>query len=362
MPQKIKLNPRGALASHQESAQATADDRFEVAQRITTVRPHALAPDSQEGATSTHVFSSPPILLTQGFSLESCLPGSIALVPLHLIDVNPLGPRQIYRSEEIDKIAETIAESQDDAAHGFVLAGRVKLIDGGTRYRSAKLSGAPGLVVKFEEAPANGLQLYLKARRYNDQRSQPTAIDHALSMKKLMDAGEVTSHRQLAEQVPDLNGGKMSDAQVSVYMRISRMPERVLLRMSEHTQTSALTVLYAVSEIFERDPEGDLSPKIEMALRIIDDIRDKELSKKQVQELVKARLEGVKTRERSAQHLLKLGQFHGYIKLFGKRGQLDLQLKGVSEGHLEELQRELTATIEAFANRTARRAEDSQKS
>lgn len=341
IPPRVKIDPRAAMQGLMNKADAAAQDRFSLAEKITSEKPTGLS-------------VSHPVTPTSGktsleFDIAACVPGSIVRVPLHLIDLNELGPRQIYQSAEVDKIAETIVKAQDDAAHGYLKGGRVQLIDGGTRYRSAKVSGIGYLDVKFEEEPKSLVDLYLRARQYNDQRSQPTAIDHAISLRKLLESKEITSNQEIAELIPDLSGRPMSEAQVSTYMRISRMPDRVLQRMSESTLTSGVRVLYAVSDIFKQVPEE--ADALDIAFSVIDDIKQKELSTAQVIALVNSKLAGVKHRERSTQQPLTFGTYKGVIKMFAKRGQVDLSLKGLPASELPELQKELMATVEKFVSR-----------
>lgn len=339
IPPKIKIDPKAAMQRHTAQAQAAAVDRFSLAKQVISAEPTGLS--GKQTSAEAHA---------KGFSIDSCVPGAIVRVPLHLIDLNDLGPRQIYQTTEIDKIASTLATAQDDAAHGFVKDGRVKLIDGGTRYRSAKVTGVDHLDVKFEEPPESILDLYLKARRYNDQRSQPSAIDHAISLRKLLESGAVNTHRDIMSSIPDLSGRSMSEAQVSTYMRISKMPDRVLQRLSESPLTNGVSVAYAVSDIFESMKDADEA--MDVAWGVIDDIRQKELTKSQVIALVRSKLEGIKTRERSNQQVLNLGgEYKGVIKVFEKRGQVDLSLKGLPQDQLPQLQKELIATIEAFVKR-----------
>lgn len=356
-PRIIKLNPEEAMSRHLERSAKSAHDRFakaaETIQRLPTglspEQPLSEKPDDADPATKEQ---RPTFPVAKGaFDLSLCVPGAVVSVPFHLIDLNPVGPRQIYRSEEIDKIAQTLPDGQDDAAHGFVKGERVVLIDGGTRYRSAKVSGVGFLDVKFEEAPSTGLDLYLRARRYNDQRSQPSVIDHALSLQLLLETNAVATSRDLVEKVPDLNGkGRMAEAQVSVYLRIARMPRHVLERMSESPVTSQLTVLYAISEIFPKDMKPT-SEQIDLSMQLIEEIRAKDLTKKQVQELVKSRLTNErKQRVRSIQQPISYGNCKGHIKVFSKRGQIDLSLKGVKEENLPLLQKELQLLVERFAN------------
>lgn len=343
-PPRAKIDSKQAMQGLLDKAGAAAEDRFSIADRITREKPTGLSA-AIPAQTATKIE-------TQSFDISLCEPGSIVRVPLHLIDLNELGPRQIYQASSVDKIAETITKSQDDAAHGYVKDGRIKLIDGGTRYRSAKVSGLGYLDVKFEEEPGSPIELYLRARSYNDQRSQPTAIDHAISIRKLLESKAVSSNLEIAEKIPDLSGRPMSEAQVSTYLRISRMPERVLQRMSESPLTSGVRVLYAVSDIF--NTIKDESDALDTAYSVIDDIKQKELSTAQVIALVKTKLEGTKHRERSTQQALSIGQYKGVIKVFEKRGQVDLTLKGLPGCELADLQKELVATVEAFVTKLTR--------
>lgn len=337
---KIKLDPLAAMQRLQGKANASAADRFSLASEITRQEPTGLTPVGSQ--------STPTLNANQSFDQSSCVPGSIVRVPLHLIDVNELGPRQIYLIAEIDKIADTLATAQDDAAHGYLKDGRVKLIDGGTRFRSAKVSGVDHLDVKFEAEPDSVLDLYLRARSYNDKRSQPTAIDHAISLRKLMESGALTSNKEISDKIPDPNGRPMSEAIVSMYMRIGRMPDRVLQRMSESPLTTGVSILYAVSDIFQK--VEDKSDAEDIARGIIDDIRQKELSSKQINALVKSKLDGVKPRERSNQQVLNFGVYSGTVKVFAKRGQIELSMKGIPPEKLGELQKKLIETVEYFAN------------
>ncbi len=134
-PPKIKVDPAAAMKRLQQSANAAATDRFALASQVMQTQPTGLSINVSP--------AEEPKLQNSGnaFDISLCIPGAIVRVPLHLIDLNELGPRQIYQSVEIDKIASTITEYQDDAAHGYIKDGRVKLIDGGTRVRAAKVSG-----------------------------------------------------------------------------------------------------------------------------------------------------------------------------------------------------------------------------
>lgn len=354
MPPKIKLDPKAALAQHTQSAVNATKDRFAQAARIVESKPTVFAPEAvpESSASAAPAVPTEPVKpSTQGaFDLASCVIGRVVAVPLHLIDLNPIGPRVLYKVEDIDKIARTLPNSQDDAAHGFVKQGRVVLIDGGTRYRAAKVSGVGHLDVKIEAAPESEVELYLRARSYNEQRSQTSVIDHALSLARLLESGAVKTARDLCERIPDVGGtGQMSESQVSYYLRVARMPRQVIERMSESPSTSQLSILYDVSEVFPKN-EPATAEQIELALQIVDEIKQRELTHKQTVALVKSKLgENPKQRrERSQQQLISYGDIKGQFKFFGKRGQVDLSLSGVKEEDMPALQAEIDTVIKRF--------------
>ncbi|ADV02119.1 ParB/RepB/Spo0J family partition protein [Alicycliphilus denitrificans] len=347
---RIKLDAKSALAKHTSTALAATQDRFAQAARIVEQKPTVFTQEPPAEPAPKTIPSATASAGPAGFDLSRCVIGSVVAVPLHLIDPNPIGPRVIYKVEDIDKIARTLPASQDDAAHGFVREGRVVLIDGGTRYRAAKISGVGQLDVKFEQAPESEVELYLRARSYNEQRSQTSVIDHALSLQRLLDSGVVSSARELCEKIPDIGGSaQMSESQVSYYLRVARMPRQVIERMSSSAATSQLSILYAVSEIFPKN-EAATAEQIELGLQIVDEIKTRELTHKQTVALVKSRLgeEPKQRRERSLQQQIAYGPYKGQIKCFGKRGQVDLSLRGVKEEDMPALQGEIDALVKRF--------------
>lgn len=349
---KVHLDPRAAMTKHMASSNAAAEDRFARAEQITQVQPTGLSPAPSAMAPTLNAPAAAFVRPLAEFSIESCVVGAIVKVPLSLIDSNPLSPRQIYQDKEVDKIATSLPEGQDVAAHGYVQEGRIKLIDGGTRYRAARLSDSISLDVKIEPRPEDDLQLFARARALNEQRSPTTALDFALSLKKLMERGAVRSQRDVVDRIPGPEGTKLSESMVSMYMRIGRMPERIHKEMSKLPQTNTFTALYAVSELFEgRDDEESLDKAIALAREIIDEIHRRELGTKQIVSLVKSRLEGPQHRERSQATPLEFGAhspYQGQIKTFGKKGQVDLSLKGLSEDEMPEVKAVLTKALAEY--------------
>jgi len=288
---------------------------------------------------------------TSEFSPAFCVVGAIVAVPLSLIDLNEFGPRRMYTHEVVDKIAKTMPAGQDVAAHGYLQDGRIKLIDGGTRFRAVQISGKATLDVKIEPAPKDNLALFLRARELNENRSDTTALDFALSLKALIDGGAVKNQRELAEKVPNADGTKMHEASVSQYMRIAGMPEKIQRAMGESEATSTFTALYEVSALFKDQLEGDaLMKAIELALSIVEETKLKQLNKKQISALVTSKIEGPKTRVRSLVHPIQEGRVKGQIKTFEKRGQIDMTLRGLQPEQLPLLREKIEALIKSFSD------------
>lgn len=344
---KIKLNPGQAMAAHQARSNQAAEDRFAAASSIVARQPTGLTPDAPavQQETVAHMQTRVP----RPFDISSCTVGTTVAVPLHLIDVNPLSPRQVYLDENVNVIAETITGGQDDDAHGYVQDGRVKLIDGGTRYRAARITDCNTLNVKLEPAPKSLLDLFNRARALNEQRSQPTALDFALSLKLLLEQGAVASQRDIIEKVRAPGGGVLTESLVSTYMRINRLPARIQRAMSTAPETNSLAALYAVSALF---PEGQTEEEQETAesaaAEIIEDIKRRKLSRKQIQDLVNSKLAGPKTRERSTVYQMEYGQHTGQIKTFHRKGEIQLSLKGLGEAQMPGLKAALQKAVEDF--------------
>lgn len=353
---KLKLDNAQAMQAHQHAASAAAVDKFAAAEAITKKQPHGLAsPAPAEAAviataTAPASTSGMPVATTAvAFDLSVCVPGAIVRVPLYMIDINPLSPRQIYTGEEIDKIAKTLPNGQDVAAHGYVAEGRIKLIDGGTRFRAAKITDRSYLDVKIEEAPKDKLGLFRRARELNEQRSDTGALDFALSLHTLLKEGAVASQRELIEKVEAPGGGRLSEGTVSQYLRMARMPEKLQRAMVGSEETSTAAALYAIATMFDEEMDEALQEqRQELAFEVIEEVKKRKLNKAQIVALVKSKLDGPKSRDRSTVHPLAFGAHKGQIKMFTRKGKIDLTLAGLSEAEMPEVRTVLVKALEDF--------------
>lgn len=356
---KLKLDNAQAMQAHQQAASSAAVDKFAAAEAITKIQPHGLAsstPHVDVGApkapNDAAAQAAPVVTTPVAFDLSVCAPGAIVRVPLYMIDINPLSPRQIYTGEEIDKIAKTLPNGQDVAAHGYVAEGRIKLIDGGTRFRAAKITDRSYLDVKIEDAPKDKLDLFRRARELNEQRSETGALDFALSLHTLLREGAVTSQRELIEKVEAPGGGRLSEGTVSQYLRMARMPEKLQRAMVGAEETATAAALYAIATMFDENmDEAQQEQRQELAFEVIEEVKRRKLNKAQIVALVKSKLDGPKSRDRSTVHPLAFGPHKGQIKMFTRKGKIDLSLAGLSETEMPEVRTVLVKALEEFMAR-----------
>ncbi|MBT9464560.1 hypothetical protein [Hydrogenophaga sp.] len=353
---KVKLDNVQAMQAHQQAASSAAVDKFAAAEAITKIQPNGLAgPMSipladlvMEPARAT-LPRAPVVTKAVPFDLNACLPDEIVRVPLYLIDTNPVSPRQIYTGEEIDKIAKTLPNGQDVAAHGYVEEGRIKLIDGGTRFRAAKITDRSYLDVKIERAPRDKLDLFRRARELNEQRSDTGALDFALSLHTLLKEGAVSSQRELIEKVEAPGGGRLSEGTVSQYLRMARMPEKLQRAMVGSEETSTAAALYAIATMFDENMDGaQQEQRQELAFEVIEEVKRRKLNKAQIVALVKSKLDGPKSRDRSTVHPLAFGAHKGQIKMFTRKGKIELTLAGLTESEMPEMRTVLVKALEDF--------------
>jgi ParB family chromosome partitioning protein len=354
---KLKLDNVQAVQAHQEAASSAAVDKFAAAEAITKIQPNGLAGPAH--AVTAGMVSAPtaaaappvePVVTTSAaFDLSACVPGAIVRVPLYMIDINPLSPRQIYAGEEIDKIAKTLPNGQDMAAHGYVRDGRIKLIDGGTRFRAAKITDRSYLDIKIEDAPKDKLALFRRARELNEQRSDTGALDFALSLHMLLKEGAVASQRELIEKVEAPGGGRLSEGTVSQYLRMARMPEKLQRAMVGSEETATAAALYAIATMFDESmDEAQKEQRQELAFEVIEEVKRRKLNKAQIVALVKSKLDGPKSRDRSTVHMLAFGDHKGQIKMFTRKGKIDLTLAGLTESEMPEVRTVLVKALEEF--------------
>ena len=341
-PRPAKIDYSAAFGNLNQAATEQADNRFEIAAKVTQEMPSALS-----ARTPTEVTSAAPAVqpLSAGaFDAATAKIGMVYEVPVALIDPNRVGPRHYYRSENVDAITVSMSEEgeQKVAANGFVKPdGRVELLEGGTRLRAAKAAGRATLQVKIEQAPKDLREQYKRAAAFHDERSDHTAIDTAKLLQKLLGEGAYASQDEIAGDLK-VKGQPLSKTQVSMYLRIAKIPDRLLRLMAEHDATSSFTIAYEISAVAAQADYAERTEEYDLIIEdLVRQVQSKGLTKAQTQALVASKLTGPKSRMRGETHTVKLGERTGTLKVIEARGQLDFSIRGLRLDQIEHLKREI---------------------
>lgn len=333
-----------SMRSLVDTSEEAAEDRFSIAKKIVQEQPSALS--SRVPTQEPETAPQPVVVRKSADALDvaSFEVGQTYVVPTSLIDSNPNGARVFYRMEHTESIGQSMAESgQQVAVNAFVKGTRIELIDGETRLRAARAYGIPHLQVKIEVPPKDSVDQYIRSANLNSNRSSHNCLDAAVRMSGLLASGAYENQEAIVAGFTNEKGKKVTKSLVSMYMRISRIPERFLQKMSQSDHTSAFGVAYDLSGIFAAPEYQEEIEKFDaIATGLIEEIQEKELGRDQTQSLIAGKIKGKQTRQRSENISVKYGNTKGILKVFPQRGQIDLSFKGLPESELDQLR----ATIE----------------
>lgn len=269
-------------------AETATDNRWERATEVTSVRPSGLgAPRPVATPAAT------------GGEIE---------VDISLVDDNRYNARVFYDEETVKQRAESIAvNNQIVAAPACVHPsepGRYMLLGGHYRKRALLRLGRPTITLKL--LPIKGhLDLYRLSFAENDERSPGTALDDALSWKKLLDDGLVANHDQIAAVT-----GKPRTT-IAKTLQILSLPGSVLAILQEHPAAFSFTAAYELTLLAQKAPLGEVE-------RAAQRVADGEMTSREIIELRmrhEAPAAARKQKEISRQHkIMSDGAVIGTIK------------------------------------------------
>lgn len=194
--------------------------------------------------------------------------GSVVKVPLEKIEVNPFQPRVNFDAEALSELADSIK------IHGVVQPITVRkvnkdkyqLISGERRLRASKIAGLNEIPVYIRTA--NDQEALEIALIENIQREDLNAIEIGINYQRLLDECEL-SHEALAERI-----GKKRTT-VTNYLRLLKLPPDIQVGI----RGGSISMGHA------RALAG--MDNIILQLSIFKDIVTKDLSVRQVEEIVK---------------------------------------------------------------------------
>jgi len=192
----------------------------------------------------------------------------IMRLPVDTIDANPKQPRRDFDEQSLQELAESIKlhDIIQPVTVTKMPSGRYRLVSGERRLRAVKLAGLNDIPAYIRQT--NDQQLMELALLENLQREDLNAMDVALSYKRMMEELNY-SHEQVAERM-----GK-DRSTVTNFVRLLKLPPdiQIAVRKNEISMGHARALINVDS--------------IDKQLYIFDEIKEKGLSVRQTESLVR---------------------------------------------------------------------------
>lgn len=194
-------------------------------------------------------------------------------IPLEQIETNPKQPRYNFDEQSLNELANSIKihDIIQPVTVSKLSSGKYRLIAGERRYRAAKIAGLADLPAYIRQADDH--QLLELALLENLQREDLNAIEIALSYKRMMDDLNYTQ-----EQVAERMGKERST--VANYIRLLKLPPDIQVAV----RNGSLSMGHARALVNV--------DTVDKQLYIFNDIKNKNLSVRQTEELVRKLYKG----------------------------------------------------------------------
>jgi ParB family chromosome partitioning protein len=189
-------------------------------------------------------------------------------IPVDDIDINPKQPRRYFDEQGLNELASSIKTHDiiQPVTVSKMPSGRYRLVSGERRLRASKLAGLKDIPAYIRQT--NDQQLLELALLENLQREDLNAMEVALSFKRMMEELDLTQ-----EQVAERMGKDRST--IANFIRLLKLPPdiQVAVRIGEISMGHARALINVDS--------------IEKQLYVFDQIKEKGLSVRQTEALVR---------------------------------------------------------------------------
>ncbi len=197
-------------------------------------------------------------------------------IAIDQIQVNPKNPRRDFNEQALNELAASI--KMHDIIQPLTVSkqasGKYQLIAGERRFRAATIAGLKDVPVYVRQA--NDQELLELALLENLQREDLNAIEIGLSYKRMMDELSYTQ-----EQVAERMGKERST--VTNYIRLLKLPPDIQLAVRNNTMSMGHARALINIDTVDRQ------------LYVFNEIKNKGLSVRQTEDLVRKLYKGEKT-------------------------------------------------------------------
>ena len=220
----------------------------------------------------------------------SSVTAELCYIPIDKIEPNPNQPRKEFDQTALEELAQSIKES------GVIVPITVKkkenkyiLIAGERRYRASKIAGLKEIPAYIKIATKQ--EVMEMALVENIQREDLNAIEIALSLKALIEECNITQEK-MSERI-----GK-SRSTITNHLRLLKLPSEVQLAL----RNNKISMGHARSLIGLEDEQAQIS--------LVKDIIEKDLSVRQVEQIVNRLKEEEKPQTKNKTTKKTLPEFH----------------------------------------------------
>ena len=220
----------------------------------------------------------------------SSVTAELCYIPIDKIEPNPNQPRKEFDQTALEELAQSIKES------GVIVPITVKkeenkyiLIAGERRYRASKIAGLKEIPAYIKIATKQ--EVMEMALVENIQREDLNAIEIALSLKAVIEECNITQEK-MSERI-----GK-SRSTITNHLRLLKLPAEVQLAL----RNNKISMGHARSLIGLEDEQAQIS--------LVKDIIEKDLSVRQVEQIVNRLKEEEKPQTKNKTTKKTLPEFH----------------------------------------------------
>lgn len=220
----------------------------------------------------------------------SSVTAELCYIPIDKIEPNPNQPRKEFDQTALEELAQSIKES------GVIVPITVKkeenkyiLIAGERRYRASKIAGLKEIPAYIKIATKQ--EVMEMALVENIQREDLNAIEIALSLKALIEECNITQEK-MSERI-----GK-SRSTITNHLRLLKLPAEVQLAL----RNNKISMGHARSLIGLEDEQAQIN--------LVKDIIEKDLSVRQVEQIVNRLKEDEKPQTKNKTTKKTLPEFH----------------------------------------------------
>lgn len=267
-------------------------------------------------------------------------------VPVAILHENPSNPRQVFDSLDLEELADSLQEEQEQIPQGYIENERIYLIDGARRLRAKRMKDeASTLKVLITNKPKDHEELYFRARAAN--LSTPLSIyDDAYNFKRMRDEKGYTQQKLVA-LFQEKGFKSITQDYVSRAEKLTKIPKPLVDEMSRHEHFKQARTAASLAKYLE-DHEKDKTPN-EKLIELIQKAAKEGVSHKGMEKFcndflsfTKKEADDVKkTKQHGTPLALKYGDSKGELKFFEQKKVLAINLKNVSYTDYKALKEKL---------------------